>query len=66
MMIDLSHDGLSGNCRDIPIRGNVPQFAEVADNGPDCFSFIERFPGRFHAAFRRLREGLEYRLRPDR
>ena len=50
-MIDLSHDGLSGNCRDIPIRGNVPQFAEVADNGPDCFSFIERFPGGFTPRF---------------
>ena len=50
-VVDLSHDGLSGGCRDIPIRGNVPQFGEVAGNGPDCFSFIERFPGGFTPRF---------------
>jgi iron complex outermembrane receptor protein len=50
-MIDLSDDGRSGGCRDIPIRGNVPQFGEVSDNGPDCFSFIERFPGGFTPRF---------------
>ena len=50
-VIDLSQDGRSGGCRDIPIRGNVPQFGEVADNGPDCFSFIERFPGGFTPRF---------------
>ena len=49
-MIDLSNDGRSGGCRDIPIRGNVPQFGEVA-NGADCFSFIERFPGGFTPRF---------------
>ena len=49
--IDLSNDGRSGGCRDIPIRGNVPQFGEVAGNGPDCFSFIERFPGGFTPRF---------------
>ena len=48
--IDLSNDGRSGGCRDIPIRGNVPQFGEVT-NGPDCFSFIERFPGGFTPRF---------------
>ena len=50
-VIDLSNDGRSGGCRDIPIRGNVPQFGEVAGNGPDCFSFIERFPGGFTPRF---------------
>ncbi len=50
-VIDLSPDGRSGGCRDIPLRGNVPQFGEVADNGPDCFSFIERFPGGFTPRF---------------
>ena len=50
-VIDLSHDGGSGGCRDIPIRGNVPRFGEVAGNGPDCFSFIERFPGGFTPRF---------------
>ncbi len=50
-VIDLSNDGRSGGCRDIPIRGNVPRFGEVADNGPDCFSFIERFPGGFTPRF---------------
>ena len=50
-VIDLSDDGMSGGCRDIPIRGNVPQFGEVGDNGPDCFSFIERFPGGFTPRF---------------
>ena len=50
-VIDLSNDGMSGGCRDIPIRGNVPQFGEVAGNGPDCFSFIERFPGGFTPRF---------------
>ena len=49
-VIDLSNDGRSGGCRDIPIRGNVPQFGEVA-NGADCFSFIERFPGGFTPRF---------------
>ena len=48
--IDLSNDGRSGGCRDIPIRGNVPQFGEIT-NGPDCFSFIERFPGGFTPRF---------------
>ena len=50
-VIDLSNDGRSGGCRDIPIRGNVPRFGEVAGNGPDCFSFIERFPGGFTPRF---------------
>ena len=49
-VIDLSDDGMSGNCRDIPIRGDVPQFGEV-NNGSDCFSFIERFPGGFTPRF---------------
>ena len=64
-VVDVSHDGRSGGCRDAPIRGNIPQFEEVA-NGPDCFSFAERFPGGIHAAFRRNRARLEHRLRPDR
>ena len=50
-VIDLSPDGRSGGCRDIPIRGNVPRFGEVAGNGPDCFSFIDRFPGGFTPRF---------------
>ena len=50
-VIDLSRDGRSGGCRDIPIRGNVPQFGEVSGNGPDCFSFIDRFPGGFTPRF---------------
>ena len=50
-VIDLSNDGRSGGCSDIPIRGNVPQFGEVAGNGSDCFSFIERFPGGFTPRF---------------
>ena len=50
-VIDLSRDGRSGGCRDIPIRGNVPHFGEVSGNGPDCFSFIERFPGGFTPRF---------------
>ena len=49
-VVDVSDDGRSGGCRDIPIRGNVPQFGEV-NNGADCFSFIDRFPGGFTPRF---------------
>ena len=49
-VVDVSDNGRSGSCRDIPIRGNVPQFGEV-NNGPDCFSFIDRFPGGFTPRF---------------
>ena len=61
---DLSTDGMSGNCPNdrradggggpgIPIRGNVADaatLAEVAAN-PNCFSFIQRFPGGFTPQF---------------
>ena len=46
---DLSADGVSGNCPTIPVVDNVADagaIAAVASN-PDCFSFIERFPGGF-------------------
>ena len=49
-VVDVSNDGRSGGCRDIPVRGNVPQFGEV-NNGADCFSFIDRFPGGFTPRF---------------
>ncbi len=49
-VVDVSDDGRSGGCRDIPIRGNVPQFGEV-NNGSDCSSFIDRFPGGFTPRF---------------
>ena len=61
---DLSADGMSGNCPNdrraeggggpgIPIAGNVADGAtlvEVAAN-PNCFSFIQRFPGGFTPQF---------------
>ena len=50
---DLSADGMSGNCPVIPVVDNVADaaaIAEVAAN-PDCFSFIERFPGGFTPQF---------------
>ena len=46
---DLSADGASGNCPTIPVVDNVADagaIAAVASN-PDCFSFIELFPGGF-------------------
>ena len=61
---DLSADGMSGNCPNdrraeggggpgIPIAGNVADaatLAAVAAN-PNCFSFIQRFPGGFTPQF---------------
>ena len=61
---DLSADGMSGNCPNdrraeggggpgIPIAGNVADaatLAQVAAN-PNCFSFIQRFPGGFTPQF---------------
>ena len=50
---DLSSDGMSGNCEEIPVVGNVAEpgaLAAVAAN-PSCFSFLERFPGGFTPQF---------------
>ena len=50
---DLSDDGMSGDCPAIPIVDDVPDagaIAAVAAN-PNCFSFIERFPGGFTPQF---------------
>ena len=50
---DLSADGVSGNCPTIPIVDNVADAAAIAAvaANPDCFSFIERFPGGFTPQF---------------
>ena len=50
---DLSPDGMSGDCPAIPIVNDVADasaIAAVAAN-PNCFSFIERFPGGFTPQF---------------
>ena len=52
LVADLSADG-SGNCPVVAIRDHVPDasvLAEVAAN-PDCFAFVERFPGGFTPQF---------------
>ncbi len=50
---DLSSDGTSGNCPAIPIANNVADAAAIAAVAadPNCFSFIERFPGGFTPQF---------------
>ena len=50
---DLSADGMSGNCPAIPVADNVADSAAIAAvaASPDCFSFIERFPGGFTPQF---------------
>ena len=50
---DLSPDGMSGNCPAIPVRNRVADAAAIAAVGaaPDCFSFIQRFPGGFTPRF---------------
>ena len=50
---DLSADGMSGNCPAIPVVDNVADSAAIAAvaASPDCFSFIERFPGGFTPQF---------------
>ena len=50
---DLSGDGMSGDCPAIPIVDNAPDAAALASvaANPDCFSFIERFPGGFTPQF---------------
>ena len=50
---DLSDDGVSGNCPTIPITDNVADSAAIAavSANPNCFSFIERFPGGFTPQF---------------
>ena len=50
---DLSSDGMSGDCPAIPVVDDVADanaIAAVAAN-PNCFSFIERFPGGFTPQF---------------
>ena len=50
---DLSEDGMSGNCPALPIVDNVADadaFAAVAGN-PNCFTFLQRFPGGFTPQF---------------
>ena len=50
---DLSADGMSGNCPTIPVvngAADADAIAAVAA-APDCFSFIERFPGGFTPQF---------------
>ena len=49
-MIDLSNDGRSGGCRDIPIRGNVPQFGEVSDTARTAFPSSSAFPAALRRA----------------
>ena len=46
-------DDLSGNCPTIPVVDNVADAAAVAavSANPNCFSFIERFPGGFTPQF---------------
>ena len=50
---DLSADGMSGNCPAIPVVDNVADAAAIAAvaANPNCFSFIERFPGGFTPQF---------------
>ena len=50
---DLSADGMSGNCPTIPVVDNVADAAAIAAvaANPNCFSFIERFPGGFTPQF---------------
>ena len=50
---DLSADGVSGNCPAIPVVDNVADASAIAAvaASPDCFSFIERFPGGFTPQF---------------
>ena len=50
---DLSADGKSGNCPALPVVNNLVDptaFAAVKAN-PNCFSFIELFPGGFTPQF---------------
>ena len=52
LVADLSADG-SGNCPVVPIRDHLPDanaLAGVSAN-PDCFAFVERFPGGFTPQF---------------
>ena len=52
LVADLSADG-SGNCPVVAISDHVPDagaLAEVRAN-PDCFAFVERFPGGFTPQF---------------
>ena len=50
---DLSADGASGNCPTISVVNNVADPAAVAAvaANPNCFSYIERFPGGFTPQF---------------
>ncbi len=50
---DLSADGMSGDCPTIPVVNNVADAAAIAAvaANPNCFSFIERFPGGFTPQF---------------
>ena len=50
---DLSADGMSGNCPALPVVGNVVDATALAavQAAPDCFSFIEIFPGGFTPQF---------------
>ncbi len=50
---DLSDDGMSGNCPKIRVIDNVASPADIAAvaANPDCFSFIQRFPGGFTPRF---------------
>ncbi|MGI9392031.1 MAG: TonB-dependent receptor domain-containing protein, partial [Parvibaculales bacterium] len=53
LVADLSSDGESGGCPAVPIVNHVPDataLAQVASN-PNCFAFIQRFPGGFAPQF---------------
>ncbi len=52
-VVDLSADGMSGDCPVVPIVGNVPDAAALAAvrAAPDCWVFNERFPGGFTPQF---------------
>ena len=50
---DLSADGMSGDCPTIPVVNSVADAAAIAAvaANPNCYSFIERFPGGFTPQF---------------
>ena len=52
LVADLSADG-TGNCPVIPIRDHVPDASALTEAvaNPDCFAFVERFPGGFTPQF---------------